>query len=461
MLGDSPERPRVAYGPGGMAYKPGEMLVREEVSELALGALAERFPEARLLSSELGGGWTKVQGVPDLGEAWDELRSFGIFGQPNHVLFATGCCPPHPSSEAYGANPFLAHPFLANPFLAHSVTANPFLAHPFLAHPFLAHGSGGSCCCCGETTASPFLANPFLAHATPNPALYPRLQGNARQKSSARPAQAPKGAYADSNAGAEVRVAILDTGYAQSHQPTGLPKMNYKSKGGDHPDEDGDQYLDPVAGHGTFIAGIIEQMAPGCLIQLYEVLSTHGDGAEDEIAQQLMALAALDDDERPHLVNLSFGGYSPVGMGFLADAIKRLDHLGVVVVASAGNDATCMPTYPSVLPEVIGVGALDEDGWPAEYTNYGPWVRASTRGTDVVSLFFEGYDGAEPVTDGVDPDAFEGWAKWSGTSFAAPRVVATLAAEMQSGISGPDAVQRLIDGEKLPRHPMLGTLVNP
>ena len=27
-----------------------------------------------------------------------------------------------------------------------------------------------------------------------------------------------------------------------------------------------DNYLDPVAGHGTFIAGIIEQLTPGCTI---------------------------------------------------------------------------------------------------------------------------------------------------------------------------------------------------
>ena len=191
------------------------------------------------------------------------------------------------------------------------------------------------------------------------------------------------------------------------------------------------------------------------------MLSTEGDGSEDDIAQQLLELAGLPSDKRPHLVNLSFGGYSPIGMGFLADAIKRLHELGVVVVASAGNDASCMPTYPSVLPEVIGVGALDEDGWPAEYTNFGPWVDASTRGTDVVSLFFEGFNGAEAPEKGEDPDAFEGWAKWSGTSFAAPRVVATLAAEMQTGTSGRDAVKKLIKEEKLPRHPMLGTLVNP
>jgi subtilisin family serine protease len=130
-------------------------------------------------------------------------------------------------------------------------------------------------------------------------------------------------------------------------------------------------------------------------------------------------------------------------------------------VASAGNDATCVPAYPAALPEVVGLGALD-DGRPAPFTNYGPWVRACTEGTDVVSLFYDGFNGAEPpAADGKDLDRFEGWARWSGTSFAAPRVLAALARRVAQKVSPQDAVGQLIDDEKQARQPMLGTVVLP
>ncbi|MDX1621480.1 MAG: S8 family serine peptidase, partial [Nitriliruptorales bacterium] len=148
------------------------------------------------------------------------------------------------------------------------------------------------------------------------------------------------------------------------------------------------------------------------------------------------------------------------GMAVLARPIAELQDRGVVVVSSAGNDATCVPTVPAVMPGVIGVAALDEDGAPAPFTNYGPWVRACTFGQDVVSWFFNDYNGQEqPVDGGRDPDFFEGWARWSGTSFAAPRLVARLAAEMTGGASGHEAVARLIDDPERDRKPLLGTHV--
>jgi hypothetical protein len=52
-------------------------------------------------------------------------------------------------------------------------------------------------------------------------------------------------------------------------------------------------------------------------------------------------------------------------------------------------------------------------------------------------------------------------ARWSGTSFATPMVVAALAQVVGNGVSPQDAVKQLIDDKKLPRKPMLGTIVDP
>ena len=470
----NPERPtgpwqtRVRFGPGGaFAYRPGELLVKADVADFANETL-ERWAEERRAETDepfelsrdeglVAESFARFRGSFEPREAMEELHSQGILSQVNHVLFATSCCPPHPSDPS--AESFYANPFYANPFYA-----NPFYANPFYANPECGCGCRCGCGHAGDTGANPFYANPFYANPfyanadrSPFADLSSRHTGG--RSSSARPAAAPQVPKRPPVQG--VRVAILDTGWAKADVPTGLPGINVTALGGDHPDADGDGFLDPASGHGTFIAGIIEQLTPGCDFEVIEVLSTYGEGDEAEIAGVLDALARRPEEERPHLVNLSFGGYSPLGMAVLARAISALHDAGSVVVASAGNDATCVPMFPAALPHVVGVAALDEEGKPARFTNYGPWVRACARGGDVVSIFFEGFDGAGPPDQNYDPDRFDGWARWSGTSFAAPAVVAALARSVGHGKTPHDAVARLVDDNKLDRKPMLGTIVDP
>jgi hypothetical protein len=78
-----------------------------------------------------------------------------------------------------------------------------------------------------------------------------------------------------------------------------------------------------------------------------------------------------------------------------------------------------------------------------------------------VSAFFPSFNGALKEINGVDPDSFDGWAQWSGTSFAAPVVVAALAREMVSGnCDAREAVKRVLQAPHLLRIPCLGTVVN-
>jgi hypothetical protein len=448
-----PWQERVRFGPGGsFAYRPGELLVPAETADQAernLRSRAEERGESDGFTREEGliaESYVHFRGVAP-GEDLRHLHEQGIHGQVNHVLFATSCgCPPHPADPA--AKEFDADPFYANPFYAHGgfgcgcgcgcgrgPVANPFYAHPFYAHP-------------------------FYAHASPSPFAEPSSQRSGRRASSALPASAPTPPTHPGVQG--VRIAVLDTGWADAeYEPKGLQGIDVVYGGRDRPDEDGDGRLDPTAGHGTFIAGIIEQVTPGCHIEVVEVLSTYGEGEEAEIASVLDGLARRVDDERPDIVNLSFGGYSPLGMGALTKAINRLDQSGTVVVASAGNDATCYPLYPAALENVVAVGALDEDGEPAIYTNYGPWVDASAPGTNLVSLFFDGFNGPGWAENTEDPDDFQGWARWSGTSFATPVVAAVLAREVGAGKSPREAVATLIRDENLTRIPMLGTVIDP
>jgi len=251
------------------------------------------------------------------------------------------------------------------------------------------------------------------------------------------------------------RITILDTGLARTGlRPKTLDLVHHAQSGwAEGPDDDGDHYLDPAAGHGTFIAGLIDGLAPGCDLTAERVLSNYGAGDEVAIAQRI-------DVADADLLSLSFGGYALAHMNVLAAAISNAQAKGTVVVASAGNDGICRPSLPAALPSVVSVAALGPNG-PARFSNYGPWVRACAPGVDIVSSFFTRFDGKETAPPGgVDPDKFASWARWSGSSFSAPIVVAALARELQLGLTPAQAVERVIDAPGLLRIPDFGTVVN-
>ncbi len=253
-------------------------------------------------------------------------------------------------------------------------------------------------------------------------------------------------------------ILIIDTGLAASNfRPAALGGvLEYETPGfppAEEPDENRDDRIDPVAGHGTFIAGVIDRIVPGSKLEVHGLLTGEGEANEVAIAATLDSLVDRPQGP-PDLLNLSFGGYTAVEMGRLAEAVRRLQEAGTVIVASAGNDATCWPSYPAAFPGVVAVGALGPNG-PAPFTNYGPWVRACAPGVDVVSTFFTGL--APELTD-RDLDE---WVRWSGTSFAAPAVVGALARAMRDGLDDPrQAVERVIDDDGLFRIPGLGAVVN-
>jgi len=225
----------------------------------------------------------------------------------------------------------------------------------------------------------------------------------------------------------------------------------------DLPDADNNKWLDVVAGHGTFIAGIITRLAPQAVVTVGKVLEYTGEGNDADLAWRINRLA---DTGCPEILALSCSCYTdndeaPIA---LRQAIERVQKGGTLVVAAAGNEATCRVSWPSALSGVIAVGALGPDG-PASFTNYGDWVNACAPGVDIVSRFFDGVDVHD---DGNAATAdFRGWARWSGTSFSAPIVAAAIAREVALyGITVAAAAERVVYDKRLFRIPGLGTVVN-
>ena len=240
------------------------------------------------------------------------------------------------------------------------------------------------------------------------------------------PAPPPDGVETSVAADGDPVVSILDTGLPEQltewHRPLAEAAVPADPDGPTVDVLDGDQdgLLDLEAGHGTFVAGMLRQDAPWARFAVERVLEPCGIGDEVEIAD------ALARTSTP-IVNMSLGTYTHDDQPpmVLADAVASMG-AGRLVVASAGNGDGERPTWPAALPGVVGVGALGRDGTRAEFSNYGDWVDAC-EDVDVEAAYVFG---RYPLPDG-QVEQFQGWARWSGTSFAVPRVVAAIANRMR------------------------------
>jgi hypothetical protein len=274
----------------------------------------------------------------------------------------------------------------------------------------------------------------------------PRLQGG--PGSTVRPATLPPALPRRTTVpadGSGARIAVLDTGMFEHEWLRGVQRGPLSD---DVWDVERDGYGDAEAGHGTFIAGLIRQAAPASEIYALKVLDSHGVGDDLGVAAALQQLPSDVD-----IVNLSLGGYTDRDAPPLALA-EALEALGEhrAVVAAAGNHGATRPFWPAAFEPVLAVGATDSDGgrWVrAPYSNHGPWVDATARGSNLQSTFVRAKTKVAqgPTLSALDPTiAFEGWASWDGTSFSTPIAAAMIARTMsRSGMrSAADAQAQLL-----------------
>ncbi len=186
--------------------------------------------------------------------------------------------------------------------------------------------------------------------------------------------------------------------------------------------------LRALAGHGTFIAGLVRLVAPELVISPCAVLDPDGIGNDIDVARALLHVGS-----RPMsvpVVSMSLGAYTyddapPPALQHVVDRLPRT----TVVVASAGNDGVSRPFFPAALARVVAVAAFDDLGGvvrPAPWSNFGPWVDVCAPGVGLLSTYVAGtYETSPGATETFDVPAPS--ARWSGTSFAAPLVAAEIA----------------------------------
>ncbi len=246
------------------------------------------------------------------------------------------------------------------------------------------------------------------------------------------PAPAPAGWALQAAKGPSVgRVGIIDTGFADfaGTGEAGRVSGVVRAPGSlDAPDADpADGMLDWEAGHGTFIAGQIRHVLPNAEIIVVKGLDGFGSISEADLCHLMIIAAKRGVD----VLNLSLGGYAlddECPSGLAATIAKLIYQRDLVIVAAAGNKGTDRPFWPAASRHVVAVGALNAPGgWPAWFTNFGPWVDACAPGVDCVSWFFDFEGGLDAVPLPIAED-FDFWASWSGTSFAAPQFAAAVCA---------------------------------
>jgi len=220
-----------------------------------------------------------------------------------------------------------------------------------------------------------------------------------------------------SSTGAEVKVAILDTGIQHDH-----PDLVANVKGGISVVGKTDS-TDPVDwndgdGHGTHVAGIVAAVnndvgvvgsAPDAWLYGVKVLFDNGEGYVSDVIDGI----DWSVQNGMQVLNMSLGTTSDISA--FEDACDQAYEAGLLLVAAAGNEGDGNPdttelSYPAAYDSVIAVAATDSNDQAPSWSNSGPFVELAAPGVGVLS------------TD-KDNDYSTKW----GTSMAAPHVSGTAA----------------------------------
>ena len=239
-----------------------------------------------------------------------------------------------------------------------------------------------------------------------------------------------------------VRVAVLDTGIDYNH-----PELaDFIDKDSSYNFIDNNSDAMDYNNHGTHVAGIISAKGDngngtaGVMweseLMAVKVLGDDGNGSEWSLAQGILYAAGLLDNQprqTADIINLSLGMSDPNHVPkTLERAIERAAAEGIIIVAASGNNGSRGVIYPAAFPDVIAVGALEENGSDmpevTSYSNYGPEIDVTAPGSLIYSTL-----------------ADDKFGYMSGTSMATPHVSGLAGLMLSEGIRARDVRSLLQD----------------
>jgi subtilisin family serine protease len=199
-------------------------------------------------------------------------------------------------------------------------------------------------------------------------------------------------------------------------------------------------------GHGTHVSGIVAgggATAPAGIAPRANIVAVKVMDANNSFRSFSQIYRALEwiVEKRPDVkvINMSLGSHTlftpdackttAVGLG-LSDVIGTLRARGVLITASAGNEGSLTgTTLPACMEDVLGIGATyDSSGLKSTM------CEAANTYVDGVACFSNASEALDLVAPGADIVSSKrggGWAKYAGTSMAAPHVAGTLALMQQ------------------------------
>jgi len=224
-----------------------------------------------------------------------------------------------------------------------------------------------------------------------------------------------------------VVIAVLDTGIDWTHpdlaanmwtDADGYHGYNFISDNRLPMDDNVNSYDDNGAWvpntytyHGTHVAGVagavinnnlgIAGMAQALLMAV-KVMNDSGEGTDTTVSSGIRW--AVDHGADVITMSLGVDGMSTV----LTNAVNYASSHGVVLVAASGNSGTSVVSYPAAYPKVIGVGAVDDSGQRAPFSNYGSGLDVMAPGVQIYSTqvgasyqYLSGTSTAAPFVAGI------------------------------------------------------------
>ena len=245
----------------------------------------------------------------------------------------------------------------------------------------------------------------------------------------------------------EICIAILDGLVDMAHpcfEGANLTRLSTLVKG--ESSVGGDMSI-----HGTHVASIIfgqpgspvEGIAPQCKGLIVPVFADEGLTVSQLDLARGIELAV---EAGANIINISGGQLTDFGEteGWLENAVNLCKQKNVLIVSAAGNDGCDCLHVPAALPTVLAVGAMDSQGNPSEFSNWGEAYQ-----TQGLLACGENILGAIPGGETV---------QMSGTSFATPIVSGVVALllslQVQFGKApDPQYIRKLLLQSALPCNP--------
>ena len=213
--------------------------------------------------------------------------------------------------------------------------------------------------------------------------------------------------------GRGITVCVIDSGIDPRHPEfTGLYAGGYDFVDGDENPSDQDAKGAWGGGHGTHVAGTVAAqigsagninphdktlsaggmvgVAPQARLLVARVLNTRGSGRVADV----IAAVRWCKTKGAQIATLSLGSSSYSEEE--SEAFKEVwaDGKGMLTLAASGNAGTTAPpeekVYPAAYDHVIAVGAVDDDGKHADFSQGGPHLSLVAPGVNVYSTFVLG-----------------------------------------------------------------------